>query len=64
MLNNILTTTVNPIPMQLLELQNENALLSQKAVKLKKILSISAGVILIMSIVLIYKKTTYERDKN
>ena len=60
MLNNILTTTVNPIPMQLLELQNENALLSMTILRKKRLLYVSVGVILILSIITITQKNKNE----
>jgi hypothetical protein len=56
MLNNILTTTVNPIPMQILELQTENALLSETNKKITKMLYASIGIAVILSIVLIIQK--------
>lgn len=56
MLNNILTTTVNPIPMQILELQTENALLSETNKKITKMLYASIGITVILCIVLIIQK--------
>ena len=56
MLDNILTTTVNPIPMQILELQTENALLSETNKKITKMLYASIGIAVILSIVLIIQK--------
>jgi hypothetical protein len=61
MLNNILTTTVNPIPMQILDLQNEIALLSETNLKTKRLLYLSVGVILIFSIITIIQKNE-DRD--
>ena len=56
MIEDVLKTTVNPIPMQLLELQNENALLSMTNLKTKRLLYLSVGVILILSIITITQK--------
>jgi hypothetical protein len=61
MIEDVLKTTVNPIPMQLLELQNENALLSMTNLKIKRLLYISVGVIVILSIITIIQKNE-DRD--
>lgn len=62
MIEDVLKTTVNPIPMQLLELQNENALLSMTNLKTKKLLFVSVGVIVILSIITIIQKNEDRRD--
>lgn len=56
MIADVLKTTVNPIPMQIVELQNENALLSMTNLKVKRLLYISVGVILMLSIITIIQK--------
>ena len=61
MIEDVLKTTVNPIPMQLLELQNENALLSMTNLKTKRLLYISVGVIVFLSIITIIQKNA-DRD--
>ena len=60
MIEDVLKTTVNPIPMELLELQNENALLSIKNLRTKRLLYLSVGVILILSIITITQKNKNE----
>jgi len=62
MIEDVLKTTVNPIPMQLLELQNENALLSKNLKLKKRLLFVSVGVILILSIITIIQKNEDRRD--
>jgi hypothetical protein len=61
MIEDVLKTTVNPIPMQILELQNENALLSKNLKLKKRLLFVSIGVILIFSIITIIQKNE-DRD--
>ena len=61
MIEDVLKTTVNPIPMQLLELQNENALLSKNLKLKKRLLYVSVGVIVILSIITIIQKNE-DRD--
>ena len=61
MIDNVLTTTVNLIPLQILELQNENALLSITILKTKRLLYLSVGVIFIFSIITIIQKNE-DRD--
>jgi hypothetical protein len=56
MIDNVLTTTVNLIPLQILELQKENALLSSTNKKLTKFLYTSIGITLILTVVLIIQK--------
>jgi hypothetical protein len=56
MIEDVLRTTVNPIPMQILELQTENALLSETNKKITKMLYASIGIAVILSIVLIIQK--------
>ena len=62
MIEDVLKTTVNPIPMQLLELQNENASLLITNLTTKRLLYISVGVILILSIITIIQKNEDLRD--
>jgi hypothetical protein len=61
MIEDVLKTTVNPIPMELLELQNENALLSKNLKLKKRLLYVSVGVIVILSIITIIQKNE-DRD--
>lgn len=61
MIEDVLKTTVNPIPLQILELQNENTLLSNTNLKTKRLLHISIGVIVIFSIFTIIKNNE-DRD--
>lgn len=56
MIEDVLKTTVNPIPMQILELQNENALLSMTNLKSKRLLYVFGGIIVILSIITIIQK--------
>jgi hypothetical protein len=56
MIDNVLTTTVNPIPLQILELQKENALLSSTNKKLTKFLYTSIAITLVLTVVLIIQK--------
>ena len=56
MLNNILTTTVNPIPKDLAILNGLNANLTIENTKLKKLLYISVGIIVILTTITIIQK--------
>ena len=61
MLNNILTTTVNPIPKDLAILNGLNADLTIENTKLKKLLYISVGIIVILTTITIIQKNE-DRD--
>lgn len=61
MLNNILTTTVNPIPKDLAILNGVNADLTIENTKLKKLLCISVGIIVILTTIKIIQKN---EDRN
>ena len=61
MLNNILTTTVNPIPRDLAILNGLNADLTIENTKLKKLLYISVGIIVILTTITIIQKNE-DRD--
>ncbi|MEY4860918.1 MAG: hypothetical protein RL059_617 [Bacteroidota bacterium] len=61
MLNNILTTTVNPIPKDLAILNGLNANLTIENTKLKKLLYISVGIIVILTTITIIQKNE-DRD--
>ena len=61
MLNNILTTTVNPIPKDLAILNGLNADLTIENTKLKKLLCISVGIIVILTTITIIHKN---EDRN
>jgi hypothetical protein len=61
MLNNILTTTVNPIPKDLAILNGLNAHLTIENTKLKKLLYISVGIIVILTTITIIQKNE-DRD--
>ena len=61
MLNNILTTTVNPIPKDLAILNGLNADLTIENTKLKKLIYISVGIIVILTTITIIQKNE-DRD--
>lgn len=61
MLNNILTTTVNPIPKDLAILNGVNADLTIENTKLKKLLCISVGIIVILTTITIIQNNE-DRD--
>lgn len=62
MLNNILTTTVNPIPKDVVILKSMNEDLITENTKLKKMLYVSVGLFLFLTIITIIQKNEDRRD--
>lgn len=62
MLNNILTTTVNPIPKDIVILKSMNKDLITENIKLKKMLYVSVGLFLFLTIITIIQKNEDRRD--
>jgi hypothetical protein len=56
MLNNILTTTVNPIPKDIVILKSINEDLITQNTKLKRMLYVSVGLFLLLSIITLTQK--------
>lgn len=62
MLNNILSTTVNPIPKDVVILKSMNEDLITENTKLKKMLYVSVGLFLVLTIITFIQKNEDRRD--
>lgn len=62
MLNNILSTTVNPIPKDVVILKSMNEDLIAENTKLKKMLYVSVGLFLVLTIITFIQNNEDRRD--